>query len=72
MTTKEKAKELIEKFRYNDSIPQSRMEEYKAKQCAIICVDEIIQQFKEELSANVTGHYKIDYWQQVKTEIQSL
>ena len=65
MTPKEKAKELVNKFLqiYEGRVPQ-------AKQCALICVDEILE-----------SHYKVlvgvmpkvsDYWQEVKQEINKL
>ena len=37
MTTKEKAKELVDRFRIGDRNMKS-----KAKQCALICVDELL------------------------------
>tara|TARA_B110000285_G_scaffold36632_1_gene39620 strand:+ start:399 stop:596 length:198 start_codon:yes stop_codon:yes gene_type:complete len=65
MTAKEKAKELVNKFLqiYDGRVPQ-------AKQCTLICVDEILE-----------SHYKVlvgvmpkvsDYWQEVKEEINKL
>jgi hypothetical protein len=66
MTPKEKAKELVEKY-----IPYARdwdIEKYailNAKQCALIAVDEII---------NDLIHIEQDYsyWQEVKREIKLL
>ena len=80
MTPKEKAKELVEKFiKYADKgaqlktnehtgrtgifIPAYRSE-YNAKQCATIAVDEILNLLFQ--------HHEIDYWKQVKTEIENL
>tara|TARA_R110001592_G_scaffold14653_1_gene65306 strand:- start:6408 stop:6605 length:198 start_codon:yes stop_codon:yes gene_type:complete len=65
MTPKEKSIELVNKFLqiYDGRVPQ-------AKQCALICVDEILE-----------SHYKVlvgvmpkvsDYWQEVKQEINKL
>ncbi len=65
MTAKEKAIDLVNKFLqiYDGRVPQ-------AKQCALICVDEILE-----------SHYKVlvgvmpkvsDYWQEVKQEINKL
>jgi hypothetical protein len=68
MTPKEKAQELIEKMHTIDI--------NDAKQCALIAVDEII----EEL-AGMWGHYaniesqteeRQSYWFKVKKEIQKL
>ena len=66
---KEKAKELIDTYRYALSIPNSPLGDYKdniAKQCALIAVDEIL---------NNDGFTKFDdylteYWKEVKQEIE--
>lgn len=72
MTPKEKAEELVGKM-----IPHTRVfhgvlgwEDYQdsAKQCALIAVDEIINQYYTHTD-NVTQH---EYWQQVKQEINKL
>jgi len=57
MTPKEKAKELVEKFYFDYD---------RAKECALIAVDEILNHHSQE-----QGLYRIDtyYWQQVKNEI---
>tara|TARA_R110002126_G_scaffold35183_1_gene108555 strand:- start:482 stop:694 length:213 start_codon:yes stop_codon:yes gene_type:complete len=70
MIAKEKAKELVEKFEYNGvMIDDIRMNEEDAKQCAEICVDEILESY------NALEHYPEnlrDYWQEVKQEINKL
>ena len=67
MAPKEKAKELVEKFEYNGvMIDDIRMNEEDAKQCALICVDEILKSY------NALEHYPEnlrDYWQEVKQEL---
>ena len=69
MTSKEKAEELINKF-----IPHTRVfhevlgwEDYidSAKQCALIAVDEIIEN-------GIKWMPEVEYWMQVKTEISNL
>ena len=78
MTPKNKARELVKKFRmyaftsdYDYAENGAENEYYNAEKCAIIAVDEI-------LDANpmyYTGfEYEInlEYWQQVKTEIKKL
>lgn len=68
MTPKEKAVELVEKFKQfadsqltYDSFEQDKETLLKnSKQCAIICVDEILKESEEQY----------EYWQQVKEEIQ--
>ncbi len=74
MTPKEKADELIDKMyyigRYDDKEDYNpAMAWERAKQCALIAVDEIINHHSQE-----QGLYRIDtyYWQQVKSELQSL
>jgi hypothetical protein len=68
MTTKEKAQELVDKFL--QFTPVEFEYEY-AKQCALIAVDEamyslsVIPYGMEYLS-------KIDYWEEVKQEINNL
>ena len=72
MTPKEKAKELIEKYRdvsisFVDSIEGTcdiRINNEDAKECALIAVDEILK----------LDIYKSDqwYWEEVKEEIEKL
>jgi hypothetical protein len=83
MTPKEKADELVEKFKkvelyhsmepkdFDYQIKHISSASYTAKQCAIIAVDEI--------ALKINGHHKdselntfIDYWQEVKQEIEKL
>jgi hypothetical protein len=69
MTPKEKAKELVDKFKEyaEDRISEDGLgfdKKYCAKQCAILAVDEIIE-------ATIDDWSHSDYWQQVKTEIQA-
>ena len=80
-TPKEKAKELIEKylnlpinFPYIDTIDKQcigsgYMTYYSAVKCAIIAVDEIIDELKREPYAN---YERIVFWQSVKTELETL
>jgi hypothetical protein len=73
MTPKDKAKQLIENFTFNCR------ECDDAKQCALICVDEIIRElgwasslvvFGNQIKAKMDGN--ISYWEQVKKEIKLL
>ena len=57
MTAKEKAQELIDRFR----VGYINFEE--AKQCTLICVDEILEECLD---------IKESYWQEVKEEINKL
>lgn len=74
MTPSEKAKALVEKFLsiklYNKHAAQQEEIDH-AKQCAIICADEIL---KLELfeSRDVKVRFGRIFWQSVKTEIEKL
>ncbi len=71
MTAKEKAKELVEKFEYNGVfIDDIRMNEEDAKQCALICIDEILESHYKVLVGVMPKTY--DYWTEVKQEIEKL
>jgi len=64
MEAKSKAKELVDKMMEAQSYTQ---EIYDAKQCALIAVDEVLNNMniiREENNYN--------YWQQVKSEITNL
>ena len=82
MTAKEKAKELVEKFRKDARLRSSgflvaneKHSTYHAKQCALVCVDEIIKALLK--NASNLGYDNIlnierDYWQEVIIEINRL
>lgn len=74
MIPKEKAEQLINYFN-----PFVGYKYNSAKQCALICVEEIIDhRAKDLLDPDITSdeiesiHIVLNYWQQVKTEIESL
>ena len=67
MTPKEKAEELVDKMLY---CFQGHIDEYTAKQCALIAVDEIIG--SHLLSNKILNTHPVDYWQEVKQEIEKL
>lgn len=65
MTPKGKAKELVDKFAEHTTGWDYLI---KAKQCALICVNEIIK-----ANTNITGTVlNGEYWQQVKEKINKL
>ena len=70
MTPKEKAGEL-----YNKMYDYSLFEE-EAKRCALIAVDEIIEFMEADDFDSDTcywaNHSKMQYWQEVKQEIENL
>ena len=72
MTPKEKAEELVERFRMNVLDWEGcSINEHKAKQCALIAVDELINAatpvFDSFWPVNTT-----EYWQEVKQEIKNI
>ena len=75
MTAKEKAKELIKKYEieflsFGDYLPT-----FKAKQCALITIDELIYFSSNELlSVDFDGDYYCDhdFFVEVKKEIEAL
>jgi len=71
MDAKDKATELVDKF-YNEIDCASLTDEIsedKAKQCALICVDEMLKEIKPSL---VYHKRDVEYWQEVKEEIEKL
>jgi len=76
MTPKEKAKELIHRFRVitidkalRSCNTTSEAMERTAKECALICVDEIIDALSSHEWQN---RNEIKGWQEVKQEIEKL
>jgi hypothetical protein len=61
-STKEKALELVEKFTYWNT----REAEREGIKSALLLVDEMINEFDS------LEHYRIDYWYEVKEEIEKL
>lgn len=83
MTPKEKAKELVEKFNdyVNPCMGSGMLSNhhddgairYQSKRCAIIAVDEILEEFKNyPLPYGQEENFKLHYWQKVKESIESL
>ena len=78
MTPKEKADELVNKFMeysHTDFIPyrggyQMDSQIENAKQCALIAVDEILNTI--EYSSQADELSKVNYWQEIKQEIEKI
>ncbi len=85
MTPKEKAEELLNKFKpfahrsYHGLTSRKQLEEEQldnAKECALICVEEImesqipIHEFRSDIKYKNTIYY--EYWNEVKQEIEKL
>ena len=64
MTPKEKAKELVEKFKY---ISYDLDDIDNHKECALIAVDEILK-----IGSVIVDYNTRDYWQEVKKLIEKL
>ena len=71
MTAKEKAIELYNHFcltlRFEETGDGYFTNIIQAKQCALICVDEIIQELDSERVFE-----RLDFWNEVKKEIKNL
>jgi hypothetical protein len=75
MTPKDKAKELVLKYeKYFINIYTN----YKAIKCALIVVDEIIEatsikyEYNSDFELIITGKKPLQYWLDVKQEIEKL
>lgn len=79
MTPKEKAKELVSKFVYQNNYGISEdtglkgIDEQLAKQCALIAVDECFNSMSKFADINnIAHHAKFMYYEEVKNEIEKL
>lgn len=71
MTPKEKAKDLVEKIINTFYKTQDFVWKSTAKQCALIAVDEILNEFPNGFNSNFEMKRKL-YWEEVKEEIENL
>jgi hypothetical protein len=71
MTPKEKAKELLFKFVALDNDIFCSVNYPYAKQCALIAVDEILDDDVYDMSEKLFEK-RIEYWEEVKQEIERL
>jgi hypothetical protein len=69
MIPQEKAKELLDKF---SAVPL--LDSYEAKQCALVAVDEILDELSEIVMVTSSKYIikHINYYQEVKQEIKKL
>lgn len=76
MTPKEKAKELVDKFIKHTNSDWDLKDIISAQQCAIIAVDEILDNRcgmrNGEFIADGDIYCSENYWNEVKTEINNL
>jgi len=71
MTAKEKAKELVDKFYSLDIADGEWMPLVAAKQCALICVDEM-ESFYKDIMRIGTSKQMLYYFNEIRKEIQKL
>jgi hypothetical protein len=82
MTPKEKAEDLVNSF-YNNAESRNKigafdedLHQYNCKQCALIAVDEVIEFMEADDFDSDTcywaNHSKMQYWTEVKQEIEKL
>jgi hypothetical protein len=81
MTAKEKANQLVDKFIWNckhtEYVDDNRYKDSEtirvinSKQCALICVDEILE-LQLELSSDANAHNIAEFYKEVKQEIIKL
>ncbi len=64
MKPKEKAKDLIDRFMKQQPM-HITMQKVSAKQCALICVNQIIEN-------DYGSRQSMDFWKEVKQEIKKL
>jgi hypothetical protein len=69
MTPKEKAAELVEQYNLHENLYYS-ITEYQAKDCALIAVEQI----KEAIFWHPyeSPNFELEYWNEVKKEIEAL
>ena len=73
MTPKEKANEICNKMLYQiEWNAQPSTVKGVAKQCALIAVHEIINEYDRYLQSCNTNDLAIKYWEEVKQEIEKL
>jgi hypothetical protein len=74
MTPKEKAEELVKKMYEVHSNTASDITLHFAKQCALVAVDEICEILEDNGFTFIEYHDRttIEYWLQVKQEIEKL
>jgi len=71
MTPKEKAKDIFDKFAFEKTTEGYKMFQTsnESKRCSLIAVNEIIDDIDKSL---MYSNIEIEWWQEVKEEIQKL
>jgi hypothetical protein len=71
MTPKEKALELIEKFKLKIDDHYQSLRDDQAKQCALILCDEMLVHYPIAVDDEQSKNFH-EYWKNVKSEIEKL
>lgn len=83
MTAKKKAKELFDKFEnFSDDVPHCNWNR-NTKYCVLIAIDEILKEinniedqrgasFRHSEEITLNHHEEIQFWNDVKTELEKL
>jgi hypothetical protein len=69
MEAQEKAKELVDKMLY---CYQGHIDEYTAKQCALIAVDEVLNEYKSNETFTQPVSSRVFMYKRIKQEIEKL
>jgi len=72
MTPKEKAQELFDKMHIEIYNRDMYDDLFRAKQCALIAVDEILSLYKIASIRRDEVYMELEYWIEVKQEIEAL
>ena len=71
MIAEDKANQLVAKYIFYVEAFSSNQQEENAKQCALIAVDELINE-NSQIEEMVGQGFNLEYWQEVKSKIISL
>lgn len=72
MSPKEKAVKLVEQFEDHGWMDEKTSMWESGRKCALIAVDEILDFMITNLKWDEKTNGNIEYWQEVKTEIENL
>ena len=73
MTPKEQAKELVDRFEAVSIMCNTRtLDTEDAVKCALICIDEITVNLYDAYPSKDKPNTFVEYWQEVKNEINKL
>lgn len=70
MTPKEKAEKIY--YKYYQQVTDCSYPEDRAKECALIAVDEVLRIVNIWSSLNLQKSSQVIFWEQVKQEIEQL